>query len=68
MDKTGFLMRLATKARLISKWGRKNPKYTYNSSRELITVLECVSTGRYFLPFLIVTKGTHYYARNYIRG
>ena len=68
MDEKGFLMGLASKARVICRQGRKNLRYTGDSNRELITVLKCVSTGRYLLPSLIVTKRAHHYAENHIQG
>src|SRR5437764_14773953 len=68
IDKKGFLMGLASKARVICRQGRKNSRYTCNGNRELITVLEYVSTGGYLLPPLIVTKRAHHYAGNHIRG
>ena len=68
IDKKGFLMRLASKARVICRQGRKNSRYTCDGNRELITVLECVSAGGYLLPPLIVTKGAHHYAGNHIQG
>ena len=64
----GFLIGLATKAKVICRRGRRNPRYTYNSSRELITVLEYVSAGEHLLPPIIVTKGAHHYSGNHIRG
>ena len=66
MDEKGFLMGLASKARVICRRGRKNPRYTCDSNRELITVLECVSAGECLLTPLIVTKGAYYYAGNHI--
>ena len=68
MDEKGFLMGLATKAKVICRQGRRNLRYTYDSSRKLITVLEYVSTGRYLLPPIIVIKRAHHYSGNYIRG
>ena len=68
MDEKGFLMGLATKAKVICRRGRRNPRYTCDGSRELITVLECVSAGGRLLPPMIVTKGAHHYSGNHIRG
>ena len=61
-------MRLASKARVIYRRGRKNPRYTCDGSRELITVLECVSAEGYLLPPIIVTKGAYHYSGNHVRG
>ena len=68
MNKKEFLMELASKAKFICKQGRRNPRYIYDSSRELITVLKYVSIGGHLLPSIIVTKGAYYYFDNYIRG
>jgi len=68
MDEKGFLMGQANKARVICRRGRRNPRYTCDGSRELITVLECVSVEGRLLPPMIVTKGAHHYADNHIRG
>ena len=68
MDKKGFLMRLASKAKVICRQDRKNSKYTCDGSRELITILECVSIEEYLLPPMIVTKGAHHYFDNHVRG
>ena len=68
MDEKGFLMGLASKVKVIYKQGRKNSRYTCDSSRELIIVLEYVSTGEYLLPPLIVTKEGYYYSGNHIKG
>jgi hypothetical protein len=68
MNKEGFLIGQANKARVIGRQGRKNPRYTCDSSRELITVLEYVSVKRQLLLFMIVTKKAYYYASNHIKG
>ena len=61
-------MGLASKAKVICRQGRRNPRYTCDGSRELITVLECVSAEECLLPPMIVTKGAHHYSGNYVRG
>jgi hypothetical protein len=68
IDEKGFLMRLANKARVICRRGRRNSRYTCDGNRELITVLECVSAEGRLLPSIIVTKGAYHYAGNHIRG
>ena len=68
MDEKGFLMGLAAKAKVICRRGRRNPRYTCDGSRELITVLKCVSSAGHLLPPMIVTKGAHHYSGNHIRG
>src|SRR5438046_10107682 len=54
MDEKGFLLGIANKVKVICRRGRKNPRYTCDGSRELITVLECVSAKGDLLPPMIV--------------
>jgi hypothetical protein len=54
--------------KVICRRGRRNPRYTCNGNRELITVLECISAEGHLLSPLIVTKGAHYYSGNHVRG
>ena len=68
MDEKGFLLGIANKVKVICRRGRKNPRYTCDGSRELITVLECVSAKGGLLPPMIVTKGAHHYAGNHVKG
>ena len=66
MNEKEFLMGLASKARVIYRQGRKNPRYICDGNRELITVLKYVSAGGCLLPPLIITKRAHHYAGNHI--
>ena len=68
MDEKGFLLGMANKVKVICRYGRKNPRYTCDGSRELITVLECLSAEGRVLPPMIVTKGAYHYAGNHVRG
>src|SRR4051794_9556045 len=68
MDEKGFLLGVSAKCRVVCRKGRKNPKYTQDGNRELITVLECVSAEGVVLPPLIVTKGMNHYIGTHIRG
>src|SRR5579862_7740045 len=68
MDEKGFLLRISAKCRVICRKGRKNPKYTQDSNRELIIVLECVSAEGMVLPPLVVTKVMNHYIGTHIRG
>lgn len=61
-------MKLANKARVICRCSRRNSRYTYNSNKKLITVLECVSIEGHLLLSIIVTKRAYYYTSNYIKG
>ena len=68
MNEKGFLLGVSAKCRVICRKGRKNPKYTQDGNRELITVLECVSAEGVVLPPLVVTKGAHHYIGMHIKG
>ena len=68
MDEKGFLLGMANKVKVICRHGRKNPRYTCDGSRELITMLKCLSAGGRVLPPMIVTKGAHHYTGNHVRG
>jgi hypothetical protein len=68
MDKKGFLLGVSAKCRVVCRRGRRNPKYTHDGNRELISVLECVSDEGIVLPPLVVTKGINHYIGMYIRG
>jgi hypothetical protein len=68
MDEKGFLLGISAKCRVIYRKGKKNPKYTQDSNRELITILKCVSAERVVLPPLVVIKGANYYRGMHIRG
>jgi hypothetical protein len=68
MNEKGFLLGISAKYRVICKKGRKNPKYTQDGNRELITVLECVSAEGVVLSLLVVIKGMNHYIGIHIRG
>jgi DDE superfamily endonuclease len=68
MDEKSFLLGISAKCSIICRKGRKNLKYTQDDNRELITILECISTEGVVLPPLVVTKGANHYKRMYIRG
>jgi len=59
---------IVCRVKVICRKGRKNLRYTHNSNRKIITVLEYIYTFKYILLPLIVTKKSYYYARNYIKG
>lgn len=61
-------MKLVNKARVICRHSRRNSRYTCNSNKELIIVLEYVFAKKHLLLLIIVTKKAHYYTSNYIRG
>ena len=68
IDKKGFLLGISAKYKVVCRKGRKNPKYTQDGNKKLITVLECVSIEGVVLPPLVVIKEVNYYIRTYIRG
>ena len=68
MDEKSFLLGVSAKCRVVCRKGRKNPKYTQDRNRELITVLEYISAEGVVLPSLVVIKGANHYIGTHIRG
>ena len=68
MNEKGFLLVISAKCWVICRKGRKNSKYTQDSNRELITVLEYVFAEGVVLPILVVIKRANHYRRMHIRG
>ena len=42
MDEKGFIMGLASRAKVLCRRGRRNPHVTHDGKRELVTVIETV--------------------------
>ena len=60
MDEKGFLLGQALKVKVICRRGRKNPRYTQDGNREMVTVIECISAdGRVIPPMYIYKGGKH---------
>jgi len=61
MDEKGFLMGLATRAKVLCRRGRRNPHVTHDGKRELVTVIETVfARGAALSPF-VINKGKGHY-------
>jgi hypothetical protein len=56
MDEKGFILGFSARSRVICRSYRRNPLVTQDGSRELLTVLECVSADCFVLPAFIVYK------------
>jgi len=60
MDEKGFLHCQALKVKVICRRGRKNPCYTLDGNREMVTVIECIAAdGRVIPPIYIYKGGKH---------
>lgn len=57
MDEKGFMLGQALKVKVICRKGRKNPLYTQDGNREMVTVIEAISGDGRVLPPMYVYKG-----------
>jgi len=61
MDEKGFVMGLASRAKVLCRRGRRNPRVTHDGKRELVTVIETVGgDGAVVSPFVINKGAGHY--------
>jgi len=60
MHEKGFLLGLALKVRVICRRGRKNPRYTQDGHREMVTVIECISADGRVIPPMYIYKGSRH--------
>jgi len=60
MDEKGFMLGMALKVRVICRRGRRNPRYTQDGNRELVTVIETVSADGRVLPPMYIYKGVQH--------
>ena len=58
MDEKGFLLGIALKVKVICQRNRRNPCYTQDGNREIVTVIECVSAAGKVLPPMYIYKGS----------
>ena len=58
MDEKGFMLGQALKVKVICRKGRRNPHYTQDGNREIVTVIECVSADGSVLPPMYIYKGS----------
>ena len=64
MDEKGFILGMSSRAKVISRAGRRPPRVMQDGTRELITVIEtiCASTAAQFiLPTMVIYKGAAHY-------
>ena len=61
MDEKGFLMGVASRAKVLCRRGRRNPRVTHDGNRELVTVVETVGALGCALSPLIINKGKGQY-------
>jgi hypothetical protein len=60
MDEKGFLLGQALKVKVICHRGRKNPRYTQDGNREMVTVIECISADGRVIPPMYIYKGSRH--------
>ena len=58
MDEKGFLLGIALKVKVICQRNRRNPRYTQDGNREIVTVIECVSAAGKVLPPMYIYRGS----------
>jgi len=60
MDEKGLLLGQALKVKVICCRGRKNPCYTQDGNRKMVTVIVCIpADGRVIPPMYIYKGGKH---------
>lgn len=62
MDEKGFILGFSARSRVVCRSYRRNPLVTQDRSRELLTVLECVSSDFFVLPPFVVYKAKSHHA------
>jgi hypothetical protein len=58
MDEKGFMLGQALKVKVICRKGRKNPRYSQDGNREMVTVIETISADGRVLPPMYIYKGS----------
>ena len=61
MDEKGFMLGMSSRSKFVCKVGRRPPRVTQDGTRELIIVIEAVSTAQYILPPMVIYKGAAHY-------
>ena len=57
MDEKGFMLGQALKVKVICRRGRRNPRYSQDRNREMVTVIECISAAGTVIPPMYIYKG-----------
>jgi hypothetical protein len=63
--KRGFIIGMAQKLKVVIKKRRRDPHYTQNGNREMVTVVECISADGRVTPPLYIYKGTSHTMGNH---
>jgi len=58
MDENGSVLGQAQKVKVIVRRGRRNPRYTQDENREMVTVVDCISADGRAIPPLYIYKGS----------
>ena len=58
MDEKVFLLGIALKVKVVCQRNRKNPRYSQDRKREIVTVIECVSAAGEVLSPMYIYKGS----------
>ena len=58
MDEKGFLLGVALKVKVICQRNRKNPRYSQDGNRDIVTAIKCVSAAGKVLPPMYIYKGS----------
>jgi hypothetical protein len=61
MDEKRFLMGLASKAKVLCRRGRRNPRVTHYGKLELVTIIETVCKSGIPLRPFVINKGAGHY-------
>jgi len=61
MDEKGFLMGLASRAKVLCRRGRRNPRVMHDGKRELVTVIEAVGGDGSAMSLFVINKGAGHY-------
>jgi len=58
VDEKGFVMGISPRAKVVTQWGKGNPRIKQNGKREFITALEAVSADGFVFPPHLIGKGS----------
>jgi hypothetical protein len=60
MDEKGVLLGQAHKVKVKCHRGRNNPRYILDGYREIVTVIECISSDGRVIPPMYINKGSRH--------
>jgi len=61
LDETQWILGYSAKAKVICRRGKRPPRVTQDRIQELVTVIECCSTGAVVSPSYVIFKGAEQY-------